>query len=90
MKELRILVKRDTLLPVRYGQLTHNELQQQLRQSLVADGDQSAWKIFTDTVEGITYVSSEEEYTGEGVTQEKSKQYTPLFALRNSQSGRTA
>ena len=65
MRELQILVENDSLLPVRYGQLTHDELQRQLRESPVACVDQSAWKRFTDTVEGITYVRSEEEYTGE-------------------------
>ena len=67
MKELRILVEGDTLLPVLYGQLAHVELQRKIRGSSFADADHSTWKLFTDRVEGTTYVTSEEEYTGEGL-----------------------
>ena len=64
MRELRILVERDVLLPVLYGDLPHRELQRQLRESPIADADREAWKRFTESVEGTTYVRSMEEYTG--------------------------
>jgi hypothetical protein len=63
MKELKILVERDSLLPVRY-KLTHEQLQMELRRSSSADADIAAWKAFTDTVESTTYVECTEEYTG--------------------------
>jgi hypothetical protein len=64
MQELRILVERNSLLPVLYGNLSHADLQRHLRQSQSADADSAAWRRFTDAVEGITYVRSTEEYTG--------------------------
>ena len=81
MKEIRILVERDRLLPVRYAQFSHDDLQQQFRESPVADADQLAWKKFTDTVEGITYVRSEEEYTGEGLIKKGQRGTLPCPAL---------
>ncbi|KAK9807503.1 hypothetical protein WJX72_001051 [[Myrmecia] bisecta] len=58
MRELRILVDREVLLPVLYGQLTHAEFIRHLQNSPLAKPSQREWDRFTEQVRRTTYIMS--------------------------------
>lgn len=64
MLELRILVECDSLLPVRCGTLSHDDLKCKLKDSPTSSGGSEAWDNFVNAVAKTTYVSSREEHTG--------------------------
>ncbi|KAK9810247.1 hypothetical protein WJX72_007249 [[Myrmecia] bisecta] len=64
MRELRILVERKTLLPVLYRDMPYDELERQLKDSIVAEPPKEVWDSFVEEVQRTTYLRSKEEYTG--------------------------
>lgn len=64
MKEFLIFVENGTLLPVNYGNLTHNQIETMMTGSQYADRDVDAWKILVYEVMGVTYIKHTQSETG--------------------------